>query len=423
MLLKRISEISLIFFPFFLVIGPIFYESAILVIVINYLLGFKEKENIKKINILYIRYFGLLILILIVSSIFSNFFLVSIWKSLTYIRFILFPLAIAFLLRNNQNLLISFFKSIAIIYIFLIFDGFLQLLTGANSLHYLGKLSSLEHDPSNFLHVGNKIQSVFRDEGIYGSFLIRLLPLLLSLIFLFNLKKKNYLILILLVSLFILIFFSGERSAFLLFIILFLFLFIIKKLRKVLFYSFLLLLLISSILFKNFPVNKHRMVDVPLGILMKKDIHDFDNHKNLFLLSIKIFKKNPLLGSGPKTFGLASKEINFIYQKEGKEFIVYNIHPHNFYLQALAELGISGFLFIFFLFIFIILKIINIYSNIQLKKKENHKAFYLFVFIGFFINLFPFITNGSLFNNWLSSIMYLFIGFLFFISEKKNYKL
>lgn len=198
---------------------------------------------------------------------------------------------------------------------------------------------------------------------------------------------------------------------------------IIKKLKKVLFYSFLLLLLIFSILFKYFPVNKHRMVDVPLGILMKKDIHDFDNHKNLFLLSIEIFKKNPLLGSGPKTFSLASNDINYIYQKDGKEFIVYNVHPHNFYLQALAELGIIGFLFIFSLFIFIILKIINIYSNIQLNKKENHRAFYLLIFIGYFINLFPFITSGSLFNNWLSSIMYLSIGFLFFVIEKKNYKL
>lgn len=221
MFLKKISEISLIFFPFFLVIGPIFYESALLLILINYLLSVKEKANIKKINILYIKCFGFLILILIISSAFSNFFLISIWKSLTYIRFILFPLAIAFLLRNNHNLLTSFFKSIAMIYIFLIFDGFLQLLTGANSLHYLGKLFSLQHDPSNFSRVGNKIQSLFREEGIYGSFLIRLLPLFLSLIFLFNLKKKDYLILILLVPLFILIFFSGERAAFLLCIIFF----------------------------------------------------------------------------------------------------------------------------------------------------------------------------------------------------------
>lgn len=79
------------------------------------------------------------------------------------------------------------------------------------------------------------------------------------------------------------------------------------------------------------------------------------DHIGLFTGAIDIFKKNILFGSGVKTF-----RIECIYTEQNAYTIklkeeIPNIsfcstHPHNYYLQLLAETGLIGFFFYFYFF-------------------------------------------------------------------------
>jgi O-antigen ligase len=61
-----------------------------------------------------------------------------------------------------------------------------------------------------------------------------------------------------------------------------------------------------------------------------------------------MFNKNPIFGIGPNLFRFQCNKPEYKYKTRSC-----NSHPHNFYAQSLAELGIFGFgfLVIFFLYL------------------------------------------------------------------------
>jgi hypothetical protein len=134
---------------------------------------------------------------------------------------------------------------------------------------------------------------------------------------------------------------------------------------------------------------------------LKDDNYKFhifpSSHRDLFYTAIDIFKDNIIFGSGPKTFRfLCSK------QEYYRSFNGCSTHPHNIYLQLLSEIGIIGSSFVI---IFFIIAALNFFRNNQ--NNSNH-LFYLAIIL----NLWPFITTGNFFNNWISIIYFMPILFI-----------
>ena len=70
------------------------------------------------------------------------------------------------------------------------------------------------------------------------------------------------------------------------------------------------------------------------------------------------------------------------------------------------------------MFYFIISKLIRHFNNYKNNQKDNYIE--IICLITFFINVFPFIPTGNIFNNWLSIIFYFPFGFYLYQTRLKN---
>ena len=134
----------------------------------------------------------------------------------------------------------------------LIVDSYIQYIFGTNLLGYPVSSSS-------------RLGGLFGDEKILGSFLVRLLPLLLFFYFdqkIIETRIKKYLILLMVFTL-VLIFLSGERAAYLFSILsIFYILLLINKIRLL---AILSLIFSSIIIFSQLYFNdsiKNRMINI-----------------------------------------------------------------------------------------------------------------------------------------------------------------
>lgn len=366
------------------------------------------------------KFFLIFYSILIISSFFSDYSSYSFLKTLPYIRFGLFLLLIRYLLDNDKNFIKLFLKSILISLSILIFGLILQLF----EVEFIYKFVS-----------GSRYSSFFFDELIMGSYLVKILPLALSIL-LYKNKINVSLIIIFVISLCII--FSGERSAVfsLFFILSFMFFFSnFISLKKKLISSVLILLLITSALF-FLPKVKYRIIDqtaYQLSLIEPKNDHieievedtmvafareEYFIPLKYYLMmnsALKIFKDNIFFGSGVKTFRILCKDERYYIKKNYKAFEdkaddfypgftgvdSCSTHPHNYYIQLLSETGIFSFLILLSIFIFSFYKFF--------KEEENYLKI---LYLSLAINLFPFYFTGNFFNNYISILLFLNICFL-----------
>ena len=141
-----------------------------------------------------------------------------------------------------------------------------------------------------------------------------------------------------------------------------------------------------------------------------------EGHDTLIRTAYNMFKDKPLLGVGPNMFRKKCSENNYAYNKS-KHFC--DTHPHNFYVQILAEIGIFGFLILFLFFLNIIREILIRFRNLYFKNKKINN-YETCVLISLLITSFPFTTNGNFFNSWLVTIYSICIGFYIQFAYKNN---
>jgi len=419
------QKILLYLIPIGLVTGPFIPDLSISLMALIFIF-LSIKNNLWKYyyNNKFVKFFLLFNLFLIISSLTSDDTLFSLKSSFAYFRFLIFSLSVWYLLENTKGL---FMKNYSI-YLFILFlllslDAIYQFIFGHNILGFE-------------LVQPDRVSGFFNDRMVLGGFFIRMCPLVIILFLIFSeLKNKILLSIILYITAISTIVLSGERTALGLFFI-FLFLILILSRYKKFFLMLMLLplfIIISLTAFNKkiqyrFFVEPLQQSNLTSNLFLekyfpnqKKDyIHEGKSlvifsreHTQHYKTAFKIFLDNPFMGIGPKMYRKKCGDEKYYSGAESC-----STHPHNFLLQILSETGIIGFAFYLVMLCFIISKLVshfNIYKNNQ---KNNYIE--IICLITFFINVFPFIPTGNIFNNWLAIIFYFPCGFYLHQTRLKN---
>lgn len=521
--LNNISAFLLVIFPISLITGPLLSEISMNLISIIFLFKIYKQKNTKLFSETFFIFFMLFYFIIILTVFLSNYLEILFFKNIFYFRYIFFVFAVAHILNESKNLFLIIYKYLCIVFLILSVDGLIQFFLDYNIF-------------GNPKVRPDRVSGFFGDKMILGSYLSRIMPLLVSL-FLYNIKslsknEKIYGILVILLS-FVGIFISGERmpliSIIFYFISITIFLNIEKKIKFTFFATFLAIfmftLLVSPTLFDRHI--KQTIDQVNLNFNNKNFFSNFQFYERTYETAFNGFLDRKITGQGAKSFRFFCAEKKFInklknihvgynlgslldegnvyiekiYFNDGdlvkwddkvfeyikgrtlssdaskekeiitwgydinatkKSFIIDRVyfpkefyfsrlklpprsiqttgkpinlsgvmfnykyiksgcttHPHNFYLQLLAETGLVGFIFVFSLFIYLVFLICKNFIGSFLNKKTLTN-FQISLLIGFIMTLLPLIPNGNFFNNWICMIMFYPVGFFINSLRVKN---
>jgi len=360
----------------------------------------KSKFNFSnnKILIAYI----LFTFILIISSLFSEYSASSLKISLLYFRFILFALGFYLVCKKNLKCINLFFLASTITIIFLAVNNIIQ---------YFFKIDLFGNIPIASDH--GRYSSLFGDWLVAGSYLARFASLgFIYVLFSSCLKKyRNIYFILYFLILMLGVCVSGERTSFVMIImnIIISTLFLVNF-RKIIFISLLCFVTLTFFTIKVNPSIESRMFETTKNQIFENHKINFfsKEHQSHYLVAYNMFKNKPFLGYGAGSFRYACKEDSYI------KYNGCTTHPHNLYIQFLAEIGVAGFFFLAIFDFFICYRFIKI---ILKKKKNEVDLIKLFLYTTVIVNLFPLMPSGNFFNSWLSIVMYIPLALILFFEN------
>ena len=392
-------------------LGSFFINLSLVLCLLIFLIKFKTiKTYINQFNILFYLLICFWLTFVVSTIINSPNDIQIIFKSFAYVRFIILPFVIIYMMHFvNKDRLIIFLNFIIL---FLILDIFFQFYFKFDFFGY--KLIDLGNPRMD------RISGFFGTELVAGTFLS--LFGFLALFLFKNIKLfKNKIIFfsiyfLLLISAIIL---TGDRVGILFILGIILFNIIFNNyFRKYFLAIFLIFGLLSFFLIKNVETLSERYFK-KFDPILKTNILNNPSYDGIlnspwishYLVSWEMTKEKPLLGFGNKGFRKYCSK--YEYKEKISEYrYKCTAHPHNTYFEILVETGFIG------LIIFVIFNL-NIFIKVL---KTNTQILYLIYSIIFTI-LNPLRPSGSFFTTWNGGIFWVIFGILlyFLFISKKNF--
>lgn len=419
-----IFNFLIFFFPISFLVGRAIVELLLFIFFITTLIYCKKWKNY-----LFDKNFIIILLSLFYLSVFfSTYINIEILaqttdqnlllKSLINFRYVIYIISIWFVFQEIK-LDKRFFLITIFVYLIFLIDGYFQFFIGENLLGY--------SMPSG------RISGIFETEYIFGSYIQKVIPIMITLFYLtFEAKLKNkslYFFLVLFLST-VIILLSGDRAAIIIFVFYLTISFLlVPSYRKILLMNFLisgavLFLVVSFGMGKNIGTLEQRYnpestynahfgqtkINHPIFKYIPRD------HLGHFLVVKEMAKDNLYFGKGLKSFRFMCRgKLGNFYPIDGG---VCSTHPHNYYLQSVSAGGLISLFFLSSIFILISFKMINIF--LQLFKKTKNNELLTLSTICIFVYLWPLIPTGSFFSNWISGFNCFALGLFLFINSKSN---
>ena len=415
--------------PLSFIAGNLVINLNILILIIASFIFYNKKIfQLKSIffDKLILFLFSLIIFTCIISNINTYFFfdnpvgdgfynMTVIQKSILFLRFLFLYFVIRYLVENNIINFNFFFISCFFFSIFVSLDLFYQKIFGKDIFGY----PALAH---------YKLSGPFGDEYIAGGYLQRFSIFSFFLIpYYFGITKKLKLFFIftfLLLIYFVAIILSGNRMPMILFIFILCLIFLFeKKIRK---FSLIFLLLISIIFtsvynlnskvknnFDSFYNQTTGMVDIIAKKTPKKN--KIPPHFQEFASFYDTWLMNKYFGGGLKSFRNnchLRKNIN-----RDSKFIC-NMHPHNYYLEILTDLGLIGFVTLIIIFSVTLYK--SLYKKYFLSPGFRKNYLIMPFILVFLAEIFPIKSTGSFFTTGNATFIFLIMFVIIALSKEKN---
>ena len=364
--------------PLALIVGALIAEVLIFFLSVFFIYFVYLKKIKKNYFDNFTKYLFLFWLYLFVKSLLNHEPSYSIIRSFFYFRYIFFAILIAYLITYYSDFRKFFFYFITATLTVLVIHAYAQHLFNIDLFYLDFKNFSIIQNFNLIKTIYNapldyRISGLFYSESILGSFLSKLLPLYIALLFYY--EKKSFFYIFLALSSLVLIILRGERAAIavsLIFIIL-LFFTISFKFKHYLFMSYFLAVALIVVTnpnvkqriytntFDNIFEQKNNesmsaeQIQIP-GTQKKINIFS-QGHQGHMLSGLQIFNDNKLFGIGIKGFRYECKKDKYFL----KNPYACTTHPHNTYVQLLAETGIFGFLFVFIFYIYLAIVVLKFF--------------------------------------------------------------
>jgi O-antigen ligase len=348
----------------------------------------------------------------IIRSLFSDMPLESLTNegSVFYFRYIFFAMGVWYLLDNNPYLTRCLLTISISCLILVSLDGLYQYLLDVNIF-------------GNEKHSPVRLTGLFGKEPILGRYIAYLSIFTFALIYQSFQKTKMMMSLSVafLVMSEVIVFLTGERAP--LFYVSFFTVLIIIFIPHYRIYRIVGILASVIIILSIFQINpnaKSRMIDHTIKQINEKQLPVLpysSAHEEHYISALKMFNSNPFFGVGTNTFRFNCSKQEYAYKFSCSS------HPHHFYLQALAELGIIGFFFLTVFFIYLtFIGSKQLFFMIKSNKSKKIPFEFLLYPMALFIFWWPLVPHMSLYNNWNNILMMLPLGFFmrYFYGNTKN---
>ena len=444
---NSIAYLIISIFPILLITGPFLSDTFCIILGLIFVIFNFQNKNWK----IFFTDFKPYIYFFLIFYIYLNIYLflsfdpkISFKSSIPFFRIILFIFALALFTSTLNKTYKGFYLFFLFCISFLLLDSLIQYFFEVNIFRNAD------------VHK-NRISSFFGDELIMGSYVSRLLPIILGCSILINLKNKYLINLLIIFISGFLIAISGERLASFYYIGTILVYFILVKKYFLTFISIILISISIGLALNIFSL-KTSFIDRFYTNTLNQfneigSIYSY-RHTLHYKTAYEMFLDKKIFGNGLKSFRYKCSDAKYesiIKKKQDKDYIDLiskdekykylfndnkkidiekinesetryryifefkngcNTHPHNIYLEYLSELGSLGFILLNLIFVYAFIKLLLIvFKNFFLKSVGEIELAKSMLLTGILLQLFPLVPSGSYFNNWMLIVFHLSIGF------------